>query len=69
MNERKKAEIRENNELNENNEITDVIGELEQFIIFNIQMTNIVNDQNSDYHIHSVFSDGCATIEEIVQYA
>ena len=29
MNERKKAEIRENNELNENNEITDVIGELE----------------------------------------
>lgn len=32
-------------------------------------MTNIINDQNSDYHIHSVFSDGCATIEEIVQYA
>jgi len=32
-------------------------------------MTNIVNDQNSDFHIHSVFSDGCATVEEIVQYA
>ena len=29
MNERKKAEIRENNELNENNEITEVIEELE----------------------------------------
>ena len=32
-------------------------------------MTNIINDQNSDFHIHSVFSDGCATVEEIVQYA
>ena len=32
-------------------------------------MTNIVNNQNSDYHIHSVLSDGSATVEEIVQYA
>lgn len=32
-------------------------------------MTNIINNQNSDFHIHSVFSDGCATVEEIVQYA
>ena len=32
-------------------------------------MTNIINDQDSDFHIHSVFSDGCATVEEIVQYA
>lgn len=32
-------------------------------------MSNIVNDQNSDYHIHSTFSDGLPTIEEIVQYA
>ena len=32
-------------------------------------MTNIINDQNSDYHIHSLLSDWCATIEEIVQYA
>jgi histidinol phosphatase-like PHP family hydrolase len=31
--------------------------------------THIINDQYSDYHIHSVFSDGTATIEEIVQYA
>lgn len=31
-------------------------------------MTNIVNDQNSDYHIHSILSDWSATIEEIVQY-
>lgn len=31
-------------------------------------MTNIINDQNSDYHVHSVLSDGCATVEEIVQY-
>jgi hypothetical protein len=29
LNERKKAEIREDNELNENNEIADVIEELE----------------------------------------
>lgn len=29
----------------------------------------ILNDEFSDFHIHSVFSDGCATIEEIVQYA
>lgn len=32
-------------------------------------MTNIINNENSDFHIHSVFSDGCATVEEIVQYA
>ena len=32
-------------------------------------MTNIINDQNSDYHIHSTFSDWLSTIEEIVQYA
>ncbi len=32
-------------------------------------MTNIINDQNSDYHVHSVLSDGSATVEEIVQYA
>lgn len=32
-------------------------------------MTNIINNQNSDYHIHSVLSDGCATVEEITQYA
>lgn len=32
-------------------------------------MTNIVNDPDSDYHIHSVLSDGSATVEEIVQYA
>jgi len=30
---------------------------------------NIINDSYSDYHIHSMFSDGCATIEEIVQFA
>jgi len=29
----------------------------------------IINDRYADYHIHSVFSDGTATIEEIVQYA
>lgn len=29
----------------------------------------IINGPDSDYHIHSVFSDGTATIEEIVQYA
>ena len=32
-------------------------------------MTNIINNQDSDYHIHSVLSDWCATVEEIVQYA
>ena len=31
-------------------------------------MTNIINDQNSDYHIHSTFSDWWPTVEEIVQY-
>ena len=29
----------------------------------------IINDQFSDYHIHSILSDGSATVEEIVQYA
>lgn len=29
----------------------------------------IINDKKSDYHIHSVFSDGVATIEELVQFA
>lgn len=29
----------------------------------------IINDEFSDYHIHSIFSDGTATIEEITQYA
>ena len=29
----------------------------------------IINDIYSDYHMHSIFSDGTATIEEIVQYA
>ena len=32
-------------------------------------MVNIINDPNSDYHIHSLLSDGWSTIEEIVQYA
>ena len=32
-------------------------------------MVNIVNNSNSDYHIHSILSDGRSTIEEIVQYA
>ena len=31
--------------------------------------SNIINDPYSDYHIHSMFSDGWATIEEIVQFA
>ena len=29
----------------------------------------IINDESSDYHVHSMFSDWLATIEEIVQYA
>ena len=33
------------------------------------QATMIINDPFSDYHIHSVLSDGSATVEEIVQYA
>lgn len=32
-------------------------------------MSRIINDKYSDYHIHSSFSDGTATVEEIVQYA
>ena len=33
-------------------------------------MTNrIINNKKSDYHIHSVFSDWVATIEELVQFA
>ena len=32
-------------------------------------MTNIINNENSDYHIHSVLSDGSSTVEEIVWYA
>lgn len=32
-------------------------------------MSVIMNDSFSDYHIHSVLSDGSATVEDIVQYA
>jgi histidinol phosphatase-like PHP family hydrolase len=42
-------------------------------LLFNFALTimtnRIINDPYSDYHIHSVLSDGTATIEEIVQYA
>ena len=42
----------------------------QSFFIQKISMkNNIINDPYSDYHIHSMFSDGCATIEEIVQFA